>query len=86
MKVKESGAKPFQLINDARGCFMKLSPVHHAFTKNHFTRVKLGLEEPFKINTLDFESTRKNIQKRALTNRINQASQAKLIDIKNFNQ
>jgi hypothetical protein len=80
--------KPFQLVNDARGCFLKLSPVKQLITKNHFDRVNKGLQEPFKINTLDFESTRKQVQKRALSNRISQTSVAKLkvVDTKARNE
>ena len=61
MRTEKVG-KPFQLINDARGCYMKLSPVTQSITKGHFERVKLGLTEPFKINRLDFESTRRTLQ------------------------
>jgi len=44
------------VVNDARGTFVKLSAVKAEITKGHFERISRGLEEPFRLNTLDFET------------------------------
>lgn len=50
----------------------------HEITKAHFERVNKGLDQPFKINSLDFESVRKELLTKVLSSKIQATSMAKL--------
>lgn len=61
------------IVNDSRGAYVKINAVKPEITKDHFKRVSQGMEDPFKLNYLSFESQkaalRSNILNRKLTSK-----------------
>ena len=68
---------PKKLINDIRGNLIPVNYRKDLISKDHFAMVKQGLTEPFKINSLDFESYKTNLRSRLHSKHLTASSTAK---------